>query len=265
MNPPLAVIRYLAELDAALAGRHAPDRDQIVTQIGEHITEALRDTPEPSDAEIAAVLAELGDPLRIADEAAGAARPPDRREGASLATSPRTEPGVSTTSGASVPRPPVVPAPGPPVVPLLRRPWIPKVTASLWVVGVLWPLLLTSWNRLDAVGNETIHAAVALVATNIPLVASIVLVLCSPLYRPSGRVLWTMLSPLVVFATLFVSRVSLYHRDVPWIVNAVCAALTTSGALAVVVITRRARDRVILGAGSEVAPPCGVPSEGAVT
>jgi len=179
VNPPLAVIRYLAELDAALAARHAPDRDQIVTQIGEHITEALRDTPEPSDAEITAVLAELGDPLRIAEDAAPAT--PKHSE--------------SPADHATPPMPYEMPPPRPP---LLTRTWVPPVAVALWVFGAVgaWtPLLLTDGGPVFAIPWALL---VASIVVNVPLVASIVLVCCSPLFRPLGRWVWLLSVPLTL-------------------------------------------------------------------
>ncbi|WP_166354863.1 DUF1700 domain-containing protein [Phytoactinopolyspora limicola] len=61
--------RYLTELEAALAERAVADRDDILASVRDHIESALGDD-DVSEADVAQVLTQLGDPLAIAAEAA---------------------------------------------------------------------------------------------------------------------------------------------------------------------------------------------------
>jgi len=247
VNPPLAVIRYLAELDAALAARGAPDRDQIVTQVGEHITQALGDVPNRSDAEInteiAAVLADLGDPLRIADEAAPRASEPSGNPAAPSAT-------------------PVAYLPVPPKPALLTRSWIPAVALGLWAVGaagVAAPLLLLAVSSGDGIPGATLLLGVVL---NVPLVASAVLVCCSPLFRLLGRWIWLLCVPVALFAESVTVHSGVQHSPYPldaaiaWTVILACPILTI---YAVVMITIRAYRRT-QNLPAPVPPPLAQPA-----
>lgn len=79
-RPPEPVRAYLAELDAALAERKVPDRQDIVASIREHIDSSLG--PGPVDDErVHGVLTALGDPLAIAADAAEHEPPTAGRRG----------------------------------------------------------------------------------------------------------------------------------------------------------------------------------------
>ncbi len=246
MNPPLAVVRYLAELDSALAARNAPDRDQIVTQIGEHIAQALGPLPDPPEADVAGVLRELGDPLRIAEEAA-----PGSPEGPAGAAGPRPAPMPAWTAGTTSP---------PPKPPLLMRSWVPAVAVGLWVIGAaaaLAPLLLVASSPVGGLPDGFILASVVL---NIPLVASIVLVFVSPLFRPPGRWVWLLSVPAVVLIESIAGRSGVQHSYYPIdaaIVWAIMIASPVAAAWAVVLIAVRAYRRATAGAPDASRPGFG--------
>jgi hypothetical protein len=65
---PLAAA-YLRELDRLLAGLGPGDRAEVLTGVREHIDDALAGRPQPGAREVQAVLAELGPPEAVADEA----------------------------------------------------------------------------------------------------------------------------------------------------------------------------------------------------
>jgi uncharacterized membrane protein len=74
-----AIGRYLEELDAALSGLPAGERQMILGDITDHITSALAEHPAPiTSADVDLVLTELGSPQAIVDEGIGAgpATPP---------------------------------------------------------------------------------------------------------------------------------------------------------------------------------------------
>lgn len=57
---------YLARLRSALEDVWPPRRDQIIADIEEHITAALEELADPTDAAVAQILAKIGDPSEIA-------------------------------------------------------------------------------------------------------------------------------------------------------------------------------------------------------
>lgn len=61
--------RYVAALDRAMAAAPADERAEVVAGVREHIEAALADRPDPTDAEVDAVLRQLGDPVVIAGDA----------------------------------------------------------------------------------------------------------------------------------------------------------------------------------------------------
>lgn len=65
LSHPL-VAAYLADLDRALATADPQERLDTVTSVTEHLTEALGDTPEPTNEQVRAVLDDLGSPEQIA-------------------------------------------------------------------------------------------------------------------------------------------------------------------------------------------------------
>jgi hypothetical protein len=64
------VADYLRRLDAALARRQVPDRDQLVTEISEHLNQARSQLPDQTEANLRDLLDRVGSPEEIAEEAA---------------------------------------------------------------------------------------------------------------------------------------------------------------------------------------------------
>ena len=71
------VRRYLAQLDTALQGVDASRRDEIVTEVHEHIEEGRTGLDPDDAASVRTLLSRVGDPAAIAAEAG--APPPDSR------------------------------------------------------------------------------------------------------------------------------------------------------------------------------------------
>jgi uncharacterized membrane protein len=65
---------YLRRLDKLLMSLPKVTRQQLLAEIGEHITSALSQLENPSDADIRAMLARIGRPEDIATEAVGEGR-----------------------------------------------------------------------------------------------------------------------------------------------------------------------------------------------
>jgi uncharacterized membrane protein len=63
------VDEYLQRLDRSMRDLRAERRDEILTEIGEHISELLAENPAATDAEVRNVLERVGDPEDIAAEA----------------------------------------------------------------------------------------------------------------------------------------------------------------------------------------------------
>lgn len=105
------VAAYLDELDRLLAGIDPADREEVMAGVREHLDGALPGSGPVSDDEVREVLAELGPPQAVADEAY-AGRP---------------------AHAANAPAP----------VGRLSRPWVPVVVAVLVAVGLLLVLLVT--------------------------------------------------------------------------------------------------------------------------
>src|ERR1700712_798548 len=70
MSDSPQVSRYLSELDQALQAKGVHDAVLLRHQLSEHIDDALADDPQPSEPRVRQVLADLGDPLRLAHDAA---------------------------------------------------------------------------------------------------------------------------------------------------------------------------------------------------
>lgn len=121
---PDPVVRYLAEVDAALAARGIEDRTEIVGGLREHILDATQHADPvdgPADgATVDAVLRDLGDPQLIAAEAA-------------------SEQGAQTTQTSRLPRlEHTLPRPS-----RWREPWVPVLALGLLFVGTaLFPFVL---------------------------------------------------------------------------------------------------------------------------
>lgn len=162
------VAAYLEELDRLLAGIDPADRADVMAGVREHLDGALSAPGPAGDDEVRRVLAELGPPQAVADEAY-AGRP---------------------AYAASAPAP----------VGRLSRPWVPVVVAVLTAVGVLLVLLVsasmgaittsTSVDSAGAVGETTVLGVstlfgtlVAALAATLPLWVTVaVLVGLSPLW-----------------------------------------------------------------------------------
>jgi hypothetical protein len=72
------VRRYLAQLDAALQGVDASRREEILTEVREHIEQGRDGLDTDDTADVRTLLARVGDPAAIAAEA-GAPSPDSRR------------------------------------------------------------------------------------------------------------------------------------------------------------------------------------------
>lgn len=94
------VAAYLRDLDSLLAGLGPGDRAEVLTGVREHIDSALEGRPTPGSREVQAVLAELGPPEAVADEAYA---------------------GLPATSALAAP----------PRRPVLEQPWVPVVVFVL--------------------------------------------------------------------------------------------------------------------------------------
>lgn len=197
MSVPLAVIRYLAELDAALMNRAVADRDQIVQQISEHIDAALAEFGEPSDAEVAAVLADLGDPLVIAQESAGPA--------------------------AHAPRPSVLASAV--RAPIMTRPWVPLVAVIPFFIAEVESLVPLILGNLDAFQGLSTFTLLA-VLLNIWWWASLAIVIISPLFRARAAVFLGTSLPVMA---LIVPPVARDLLDSPHTVDALFGYLVTFG------------------------------------
>jgi hypothetical protein len=99
------IAAYLRELDGLLAGLGPGERAEVVTGVREHIDSALAGRPDPGSREVQGVLAELGPPEAVADEA--------------YAGLP--------TAGTAAPRR----RPG------LEQPWVPVAVATLLTLTLL--------------------------------------------------------------------------------------------------------------------------------
>jgi HAAS domain-containing protein len=106
--------RYLEALERAMAAAPPDERAEVVAGVREHIDAALADLTEPTDADVDAVLHQLGDPVTIATTASG------------------RDPAPAAGVGDAGP---------------LTRDWLPIVVVLLMAVGVtffflVFPLLL---------------------------------------------------------------------------------------------------------------------------
>jgi uncharacterized membrane protein len=75
LSHPL-VVAYLADLDRALASADPQERQDTVTAVTEHLTDALGGDAEPTTEQVRAVLDELGSVEKIADAATPASAAP---------------------------------------------------------------------------------------------------------------------------------------------------------------------------------------------
>lgn len=217
MSIPLAVIRYLAELDAALKSNSVADRDQIVQQISEHIDAALAEFDEPSDADVAAVLANLGDPLAIAQESSRQTDAPQ---------SGRSQPSIA----AAAVRPPI-----------MTRPWVPVVAVIFFLITEVQCVA----GLLPMHGLATFQtAAVLAVLLNVWWWASLAIVFISPLFRIRAVLPWAVSLPVMA---LIVPPVARDLLDSPHAVDAAIGYLVTYGlpiavaALAILIAVRATR------------------------
>lgn len=104
------VLAYLQELERLLAGIDPGERAEVMAGVREHLDGALAGRDQVSDEEVRGVLAELGPPQAIADEAY-----------------------AGRTAHASIP---------PGRVGALSRPWVPVVVAVLTAVGLFLVILV---------------------------------------------------------------------------------------------------------------------------
>lgn len=225
MTTFLPIIRYLAELDAALAARSVADRDQIVQQISEHIEAALAEIPHPSGTDVAAILADLGDPLVIAQESAGVPG------GTSSPRPPGPEREVRKPSSLT----------GAARVSILNRPWIPLVALIPFLlaeVQCMTRLLISGHDGLRGVITFTLIA----VLLNLWWWASLAVVIASPLFCTRVAVYWGASLPVTM---LIVPPVARDLLDSPHPVDALIGNLVAFGlpvavAVIAVLITVRA-------------------------
>lgn len=222
MTTSLPIIRYLAELDAALKANAVADRDQIVQQISEHIETALAEIPHPTDADVAAILADLGDPLAIAQESDGPSpsQPPEperqQRRPSMLADAIRA--------------------------PIMTRPWVPLVALIPFLIAEVQCMTrLLSSGPLGGVDTLALIAALL----NVWWWAGLVVVVVSPLFRTPVAVYWGASLPLTA---LIVPPVARDLLDSPHPLDAVTGNLVVLGlptavAATAILITVRATRR----------------------
>ena len=89
------VDEYLQRLDRSMRDLRAERRDEILTEIDQHISELLAESPAATDAQVRNVLERVGDPEDIAAEAR------DRLDTRAVAQSDRSR--TSWTDIAAVP------------------------------------------------------------------------------------------------------------------------------------------------------------------
>ena len=104
------VAAYLEELDRLLAGIDPGDRAEVMSGVREHLDTALHGSDPVTDDDVRAVLAELGPPHAVADE-------------------------------AYADRPPAVVPPVPRVGPMSRV-WVPILVVILQVIALLFVLII---------------------------------------------------------------------------------------------------------------------------
>lgn len=176
MNPlPPRAELYLDELGRLLAPAEPVDRIEILAGVREHLETSLADLgATASDADVAAVLRQLGSPDAVARQAVGDAPIP--------ATAP----------------PPLAYAP-PPTVPLVARGWVVPVVVVLLGLALLAAALLArgmaaryAVSPVDATGEGSI-ALGPLLPDGVPVVTSLVyavVAVAGPLWLPAVVLLW---------------------------------------------------------------------------
>lgn len=110
---------YLEDLARRLEGLPPEDRMEVLDGVREHIDSALTELPDPAEAKIQAVLAELGPPAAVAREAF-AGRP--------------GEFGAAAGGGTEGSRPLTQP--------LASRGWVPVLVAVLQGLGILFAVVV---------------------------------------------------------------------------------------------------------------------------
>lgn len=98
MNDQL-VVDYLANLRAATVDLPPGEREELVSNIAEHITTSLAEIAEPTESDVRTILDRLGDPASIAAEARGQSAPPSWATAGSTAAPARPAPGVLEWGG----------------------------------------------------------------------------------------------------------------------------------------------------------------------
>jgi hypothetical protein len=123
------VSAYLDDLARMLIDLDPGERAEVLAGVREHVDASLTDRSSTTDQDVRAVLAELGPPEAVAQEAYA---------------------GRSAAAGR--------PAPAPAPSPLLARKWVPVTVAVLQVVGVLFVALtvggLTSYSTSEVVSES---------------------------------------------------------------------------------------------------------------
>lgn len=163
---------YLRELDGLLAGVGPGERAEVLAGVREHIDDALAGRLEPSSPEVQTVLAELGPPEAVADEA------------------------YAGLPAASRPSPPQS-------RPALERAWVPAAVAILLSLALL-SIISTSLGMVSYGGSgaDVSHTVafptftfVLLLMTSVLWVPAAALTMMSSLWsRSEGRQL-AMLAP----------------------------------------------------------------------
>lgn len=184
--------RYVASLERAMADAPADERAEVVAGVREHIEAALADRADPSDADVDAVLTQLGDPLEIAHAGAGGVhvRAAGAASGIGGGTGGAGGAGGAGVGGAGGFGGGVAAPPAPGAAPLTQR-WVPTALVALIGAGlllfflvlpvVLVPigivLLWTSplWHRVEKIWGTVLPlvslVAVLGLATGVPTTA----------------------------------------------------------------------------------------------
>ncbi|WP_256842265.1 HAAS signaling domain-containing protein [Ornithinimicrobium cryptoxanthini] len=155
------VSTYLDDLTRALADLAPPDRAEVLAGVREHIEAGLAARGGASDADVSAVLAEMGTPEEVAREAYSTGQYAERP--APLPAGPQTQPRLSDRS------------------------WVPGLVAILQVLGVL--LVVTT---------VVVSAAVITGVQILLWIVVALLVGTSRLWTAQGILLHILLLPIVI-------------------------------------------------------------------
>ena len=170
MTPPVThpmIEAYLTELDRMLAGIDPAERAEVLSGVREHLVGALAGRTAVTDEDVRSVLAELGPPQAVADEAYA---------GRGSATAP------------SAPKPGV-----------MSRGWVPVVVAVAQGIGLLMACLTVGGGSVSVSTSVVDGVEVSSELTGNPLwLIPAVLVLTLPL--------WATVAVLVGVSPLWVGR-----------------------------------------------------------